>query len=109
MLIDSGSTHNFVSEKVAQMLHLLVIPTGPFIVKVADGNRLQCQGRFERVQIILQGILFSLKLYSLPLIGLDFVLGIHWLEMLGSVVRMSKTSAGFEYPGLVGFLALGFT
>lgn len=34
----------------------------------------------------LQGTLFSLTLYSLPLTGLDLVLGIQWLEMLGSVV-----------------------
>jgi hypothetical protein len=34
----------------------------------------------------LQGIVFSLALYSLPLTGLDVVLGIQWLELLGSVV-----------------------
>ena len=98
VLIDSGSTHNFVSEKVAQMLHLPVIPTRPFIVKVADGNRLQCQGRFEKVRVILQGIPFSLTLYSLPLTGLDFVLGIEWLEMLGSVVcNWKKMTMEFQW------------
>ena len=34
----------------------------------------------------LQGITFSLTLYSLPIAGLDMVLGIQWLEMLGFVV-----------------------
>lgn len=34
----------------------------------------------------LQGVVFSLTLYSLPLIGLDIVLGIQWLELLGSVM-----------------------
>ena len=35
----------------------------------------------------LQGITFSLTLYnSLRLVGLDMVLSIQWLEMLGSVV-----------------------
>jgi uncharacterized membrane protein (Fun14 family) len=34
----------------------------------------------------VQDIQFSLTLYSLPLIGLHMVLGIQWLEMLGSVV-----------------------
>lgn len=85
-LIDSGSTHNFLSEKIARFLQLPVVPTKSFVVRVASGERLLCQGRFEKVQVNLQGITFSLTLYSLPLAGLDMVLGIQWLEMLGSVV-----------------------
>ena len=45
-----------------------------------------CQGRYEKVPIDLQGILFSLTFYLLPLARLDMVLGIQWLEMPGSVV-----------------------
>ena len=86
VLIDSGSTHNFISECMANLLRLLVVPTESFTVRVANGENLRCQGRFEEVQINLQGIIFSLTLYSLPLIGLDIVLGIQWLELLGSVV-----------------------
>ncbi|XP_010275983.1 PREDICTED: uncharacterized protein LOC104610859 [Nelumbo nucifera] len=36
VLIDSGSTHNFISERVANMLRLPVVPTEPFNVKVAS-------------------------------------------------------------------------
>lgn len=86
VLIDSGSTHNFISERIANILKLPVIPTEPFTVKVANGRTLQCQGRFENVQVILQGIPFSLTLYALPLLGLDLVLGVHWLKQLGTVV-----------------------
>jgi len=67
-------------------LQLLVVPTEPFNVKVANGGPLKCQGRFENVQVLLQGIPFTLTLYSLPLIGLDMVLGVHWFEQLGTVV-----------------------
>ena len=76
VLIDSGSTHNFISKKVANLLQLLVVSTRPFNVKVANGNPLKCQERFEHVLVILQGIPFSLTLYSLPLTELDLVLGI---------------------------------
>ncbi|KAF2295031.1 hypothetical protein GH714_031162 [Hevea brasiliensis] len=38
-LIDSGSTHNFINEKVAGSLKLLVEPTRPFNVKVANGSQ----------------------------------------------------------------------
>lgn len=40
ILIDSGSTHNFVDHKVAQALQLPVTPVEEFTVKVANGERL---------------------------------------------------------------------
>ncbi|XP_035549720.1 uncharacterized protein LOC118349417 [Juglans regia] len=86
VLIDSGSTHNFISEHMANLLRLPVIPTESFTVRVANGEKLKCQGRFEEVPINLHDTKFSLTLYSLPLTGLDMVLGIQWLETLGSVV-----------------------
>jgi predicted aspartyl protease len=85
-LIDSGSTHNFISKRLANALRIPVVPTASFTVQVANGEKLKCQGRFEEVGVDLQGTHFSLTLYSLPLTGLDLVLGIQWLEMLGSVV-----------------------
>jgi hypothetical protein len=36
----------------------------------------------EHVLVLLQGIPFSLTLYSLLLIGLDVVLGIQWVKLL---------------------------
>ncbi|KAL5579876.1 hypothetical protein UlMin_012318 [Ulmus minor] len=67
VLIDSGSTHNFISDKVAALLHLPVVPTAPFHVRVANGQPLKCQGRFDNIHILLQGIPFSITFYSLPL------------------------------------------
>ncbi|KAK6940972.1 Retrotransposon gag domain [Dillenia turbinata] len=86
VLIDSGSTNNFISKRMTNLLQLLVIPTKPFNVKVANGKPLRCQGRFENVQVMLQGIPFILTLYAIPLIGLDLVLRVHWLEQLGTTI-----------------------
>ncbi|KAK8563546.1 hypothetical protein V6N12_035692 [Hibiscus sabdariffa] len=86
VLIDSGSTHNFISKKMATMLQLLVLPTKSFNFKVANREPLQCQGRFEIVPVDIQGILFVLTLYALPLRGLDLVLGVHWLNNWGTMV-----------------------
>ncbi|KAH9717133.1 hypothetical protein KPL71_021710 [Citrus sinensis] len=86
VLIDNGSTHNFISSQMANMLQLPIIPTTRFSVRVANRETLSCQGKFERVQVLLQEVPFTLTLYSLPITGLDMVLGVQWLEMLGSVV-----------------------
>lgn len=37
-LIDSGSTHNFITDKVANRLNLQLTPTKPFHVRVVDGH-----------------------------------------------------------------------
>ncbi|KAH9704605.1 hypothetical protein KPL70_011534 [Citrus sinensis] len=86
VLIDSGSTHNFISSRLANLLQLLVLPTSGFSVKVANSETLLCKGKFKKVQLFLQDIPFILTLYALPITRLDLVLGIHWLEQLGSVV-----------------------
>ncbi|RVW48758.1 Transposon Tf2-8 polyprotein [Vitis vinifera] len=49
-LIDSGSTHNFISEKMATMLQLPVGPTRPFPVRVANGTPMQCRWKYETVR-----------------------------------------------------------
>ena len=56
VLIDSGSTHNFLSEKIARLLRLLVVPTKSFVVRIANGERHFCQGRFDEVKVNVQDI-----------------------------------------------------
>lgn len=71
---------------MASFLHLPVILTKSLIVRVANGANIPCQRRFEEVSIQIQEVSFSLTLYSLSLTGFDLLLGIQWLELLGSVV-----------------------
>ncbi|KAH9735040.1 hypothetical protein KPL71_017615 [Citrus sinensis] len=85
VLIDSGSTHNFISTRLANVLKLPIVPTTAFPVKVANSEKLACQGKFENIQILIQDIPFSLMVYALPILGLDLVLGVQWLEELGTV------------------------
>jgi hypothetical protein len=80
-LIDSRSTHNFISECMANLLRLPVVSTNAFTIRVANGKNLKCQEKFNEVKVDLQGSIFSL-----PFTGLDLVLEIQWLELLGSVV-----------------------
>ncbi|KAJ0020327.1 hypothetical protein Pint_32081 [Pistacia integerrima] len=42
VLIDIGSTHNFISERLAIKLRLLVVPIEEFFVKVANEEKLKC-------------------------------------------------------------------
>ncbi|KAJ0085655.1 hypothetical protein Patl1_07500 [Pistacia atlantica] len=105
VLINNGSTHNFISDKVAALLRLPLVPTKPFNVRVANGQPLKCQGRFDNIHILLQGIPFSITFYSLPLTGLDLVLGVQWLEQLGSVVcDWKKMTMEFQWANKLRLL-----
>jgi hypothetical protein len=86
ILIDSGSTHNFVDRKVAHALQFAMTPTQEFTVNVANGEKLWCTERYANVLISIQDFQFSTTLYSLSLHGIDIVLGIQWLENLGPVL-----------------------
>ena len=52
-LIDSSSTHNFINKRVVEVLQIPVVLTESFNVKVANGDPLKCQGRFENFLILL--------------------------------------------------------
>ncbi|XP_038986462.1 uncharacterized protein LOC120111962 [Phoenix dactylifera] len=86
VLVDSGSSHNFISERVARLLRLPVTTTDGFTVRIADGGQLSCHEKHEEVPLEVQGFKFKIILFALPLQGLDIVLGIQWLESLGPVL-----------------------
>ncbi|KAA8532223.1 hypothetical protein F0562_032252 [Nyssa sinensis] len=75
VLVDNGSTHNFVSERIVRLLRMPMVPIEPFIVRVANGENMKCQGWFEGVRVDLQATPFSLTLYSLSLTGAGSSLG----------------------------------
>lgn len=82
-LIDSVSIHNFISAKAAQTLNLSATPTSLFHVRVANGTPLVYRSRFDSVPIMMGGEVFPVTLYTVPLVGLDLVMGVQWLEGLG--------------------------
>ena len=99
-LIDSGSTHNFISEKAANRLNLKITAVKPFNVRVADGHPLRCRGSYQKVTMDLSGVSFVLEFFVLPLQGLDVVLGVQWLELLGPTLCDWKAhTMEFEWAG----------
>ncbi|KAJ0010324.1 hypothetical protein Pint_33768 [Pistacia integerrima] len=85
VLIDSGSMHNFIDQRLARHLGLLVTPIDKFWVTVANGEKLSCREKHEEVKLVIQGLDMAVTFFSVPLNGLDSVLGIQWLEKLGPV------------------------
>ncbi|VFQ63349.1 unnamed protein product [Cuscuta campestris] len=85
VLIDGGSTHNFIHPTHAERLCLVLHPVTPFWVYVGNGDSLRCSYYCPKSPLVLQGHTFDVDLYLLPVHGPDVVLGVQWLQGLGKV------------------------
>ena len=105
VLIDSGSTHNFIKPDVAEVLGLIVQDTTTFRVYIGHGDSLVCRYVCSQVALSMQGHVFYIDLYVLPIEGPDIVLGIQWLQLLGKVSHdYAALSMEFFYNGSPVFL-----
>ncbi|KAL0408313.1 UNVERIFIED_CONTAM: hypothetical protein Sradi_1765700 [Sesamum radiatum] len=79
ILIDSGSTHCFIEEKVVQVLGCGIEPATPMTVRVANGERVVSSFICPSFCWEMQGYQFSHPVRVLKLGGYDCVLGYDWL------------------------------
>ncbi|GJU72548.1 ty3-gypsy retrotransposon protein [Tanacetum coccineum] len=85
VLIDNGSTHNFVRPDVVEKICLPVQSSKPFKVYIESGETLLCESICSQVTLSMQGLIMEVDLYVLPKKGPDIVLRIQWLQNLGKV------------------------
>jgi predicted aspartyl protease len=51
ILVDTGSTHNFIDVNVAKKLNLFVYPTANIRVMVADGKKIDGVGKCHKIKL----------------------------------------------------------
>jgi hypothetical protein len=85
VLIDSGSTHNFIHYKLANALNLFVYPTPEFQVMIADGGTINFSRKCNKINITMGEYVMNSPMIAIPMGGVDVVLGIQWLQSLGIV------------------------
>lgn len=86
-LLDTGSTHNFVSKATTRHVGLHFGADTGASVTVANRDRVPCNGITRDVAICIDEEFFSIDYYSIPLDCYDIVLGIKWLRTLGPILR----------------------
>jgi hypothetical protein len=74
-LLDSGSTHNFISQQRPRLSAM-----------VANGKRITCVGVIRDAPLTVDGDTFPADLFVMLLAGYDVVLGTRWLGALGPIV-----------------------
>jgi len=76
ILIDSGSTHNFLNAEMALKLQLKLITIKPMMVQAANGDRMICKSLCKNLNWKMQGISFVADVFIIDLSNCEMVLGI---------------------------------
>ncbi|BAT74747.1 hypothetical protein VIGAN_01249400 [Vigna angularis var. angularis] len=83
VLIDGGSSDNFLQPRVAEFLKLPVVMTPSFKVMVGNENYMESEGLIQNLTLIAQGNVFTLPVFLLSFSGADLILGANWLKTIG--------------------------
>ena len=85
VLIDSGSTHNFIHCKVAKDLNCFLYLAPECQVMVANGGPINFLGKCHNIKLAMGEYVLNSPMLSIPMGGVDVVLGVQWLQYLGMV------------------------
>ncbi|XP_017436729.1 uncharacterized protein LOC108343145 [Vigna angularis] len=85
ILIDSGGSHNFISQGLVEEMGLAVMDTPSYLVSLGDDQKKKTRGCCERVMIEIGETEVAERFYLFELGGVDVILGVEWLEKLGEV------------------------
>lgn len=103
ILVDPGSTHNFLDINIASQLGCQLENTKPMCVKAATGDTLLTNYKCSAFTWKVQGSSFTTEIRTVPLDCCDFVLGVQWLCTLGPILwdflnlRMEFTLFGTKH------------
>jgi len=85
ILVDSGSTHNFIQSPIVKFLALPSSQITSMHVLVGNGTTMQCDTSCPQVPVVIQGNRFVMDFFAISLSDADLVLGIQWLRELGPI------------------------
>jgi hypothetical protein len=80
MLIDSGSTHSFISQQLAASIPGWTVLTNPIQVRVANGSIIHCTHQLKHQVWGVSGYTFNTTFKIIPLNSYDIILGMDWLQ-----------------------------
>ncbi|XP_022042420.1 uncharacterized protein LOC110945092 [Helianthus annuus] len=100
LLMDTGSSHNFLDIALAKQLGCKMVKGPAMLVKVANGHEEICDQMVKGFSWIMQGIQFTADVYVMPLGGCDLVLGVQWFTTLGSIkMNYNDRTIAFKFNG----------
>jgi len=98
ILIDTGSSHNFIDPELVKQLGCQTRSIHPERVAAANGNDMQVD-KMCTISWLLQGAEFSADFLLLPLGSCGVVLGVQWLLTLGDIKMNGSSQWNFITKG----------
>uniref|UniRef100_A0ACD6AFV1 Uncharacterized protein n=1 Tax=Avena sativa TaxID=4498 RepID=A0ACD6AFV1_AVESA len=100
MLVDSGSSHTFISTELAERLQATTMAISPLRVKVANGGVMNCSQELLNLEWWTQGVQFHTSFKLLPLGSYDIILGFDWLSAHSPMnVHWGNQTMNFQMGG----------
>ena len=65
VLVDSGSTHNFIDSRVAKQLNICIYPTTNFQVSILGNKTTPCDNKFHQVEIPIKDYKIISPMYAM--------------------------------------------
>eukprot|EP00253_Pinus_taeda_P003916 PITA_03916 len=90
VLIDSGSTHNFIHCKIAKELNFFIYLAPECQLMAANGGTINCSGKCHNIKLSMGEYVLNSPMLSIPMGGVDVVQEVQWLQYLE--VPTSKSS-----------------
>jgi hypothetical protein len=90
ILVDSGSTHNFIHRCIDQETHCYIHAVTNFQIMITNGGSMKCGGRCENVCLQIGDYHLKSHMFAIDMGGCDIVLGVDWLRTLGPIIMDFK-------------------
>ena len=110
VLIDSRSTHNSIHCKITKELNCFLYPAPKFQVMVASGGTINFSRKCHNIKLFMGEYVLNSPMLSIPMGGADVVLGVQWLQSLGTIafnfqelfMKFSVEGKEVELRGIAG-------
>lgn len=98
-LLDSGSTHCFISEEASRRSGLPLSHRPRLTAMVANCEKITCEGVIRDAPLIIAGVNFPAEVFVMPLAGYDIVLGTKWVKAI--VWGLAHRCMSFQRGGCI--------
>lgn len=85
VMIDPGATYNFIALHAVEKLGVECTPSKAFGVSLGNGELVHSKGEYNSVILEMQGLTIIEDFFPIVLGNSDLILGLQWLEKLGTM------------------------
>jgi hypothetical protein len=90
ILVDSGSTHNFIHCRISHENNCYIRVVNNFQIMIFNGGSMKCGGCCENVHLQIGEYHLKSHMFSIDMGGCNIVYGVEWLRNLGPILMDFK-------------------